>query len=93
MGPAHQKGTTLYLCLEDTLRRVQDRLSRITDEVPVNAYFSAQAETMAGGLLEEIRRFVGQHPDTVLVVVDTFAWCVPLAGIRPTAATTKRCAS
>ena len=57
-GLPTQKGTTLYLCLEDTLRRVQDRLNRITEEVPGNAYFSAQAETMAGGLLEEIRRFV-----------------------------------
>ena len=92
-GLSTQKGTTLYLCLEDTLRRVQDRLNRITEEVPGNAYFSVQAETMAGGLLEEIRRFVGQHPDTVLVAVDTFAWCVPLAGTRPTAATIRRCAS
>lgn len=79
-GLSTQKGTTLYLCLEDTLRRVQDRLQRITDEVPGNAYFSAQAETMAGGLLEEIRRFVGQHPDTVLVVVDTFAVVRALGG-------------
>ena len=79
-GLPTQKGTTLYLCLEDTLRRVQDRLNRITEEVPGNAYFSAQAETMAGGLLEEIRRFVGQHPDTVLVVVDTFAVVRALGG-------------
>lgn len=79
-GLPTQKGTTLYLCLEDTLRRVQDRLNRITEEVPGNAYFSAQAETMAGGLLEEIRRFVGQHPDTVLVAVDTFAVVRALGG-------------
>ena len=79
-GLPTQKGTTLYLCLEDTLRRVQDRLNRITEEVPGNAYFSAQAETMAGGLLDEIRRFVGQHPDTVLVVVDTFAVVRALGG-------------
>lgn len=79
-GLPTQKGTTLYLCLEDTLRRVQDRLNRITDEVPGNAYFSAQAETMAGGLLDEIRRFVGQHPDTVLVAVDTFAVVRALGG-------------
>ena len=79
-GLPTQKGTTLYLCLEDTLRRVQDRLNRITEEVPGNAYFSAQAETMAGGLLEEIRRCVGQHPDTVLVVVDTFAVVRALGG-------------
>lgn len=31
-------GTTLYLCLEDTLRRVQNRLLCITDEVPRNAF-------------------------------------------------------
>ena len=79
-GLSTQKGTTLYLCLEDTLRRVQDRLNRITDEVPGNAYFSAQAETMAGGLLEEIRRFVREHPDTVLVAVDTFAVVRALGG-------------
>ena len=79
-GLPTQKGTTLYLCLEDTLRRVQDRLNRITEEVPGNAYFSAQAETMAGGLLDEIRRFVGQHPDTVLVAVDTFAVVRALGG-------------
>ena len=36
-GLPTQKGTTLYLCLEDTLRRVQDRLNRITEEVPGNA--------------------------------------------------------
>ena len=32
------KGTTLYLCLEDTLRRVQERLNCITDDVPSNAF-------------------------------------------------------
>ena len=32
------------------------------------------------GLLEEIRRFVGQHPDTVLVAVDTFAVVRALGG-------------
>ena len=32
-GLPTQKGTTLYLCLGDTLRRVQDRLNRITEAV------------------------------------------------------------
>ena len=67
-----RKGTTLYLCFEDTLKRVQSRLLDITDEVPSNAYFSNCAETLAGGLCEQIRDFVDNHPDTVLVVVDTF---------------------
>ena len=93
-GLPTQKGTTLYLCLEDTLRRVQDRLNRITEEVPGNAYFSAQAETMAGGLLDEIRRFVGQHPGHRAGGGGHLRrGACPWRGTRPTAATIRRCAS
>lgn len=69
--PTH-KGTTLYLCLEDPLRRVQERLNCITDEVPPNAFFATAAGTLADGLCEQIKDFVRQHPDTALVAVDTF---------------------
>ena len=65
-------GTTLYLCLEDTLRRVQNRLLCITDEVPPNAFFATSAGTLSDGLCEQIRDFVKEHPDTVFVAVDTF---------------------
>ena len=58
-------GTTLYLCLEDTLRRVQNRLLCITDEVPPNAFFAASAGTLSDCLCEQIRNFVKEHPDTV----------------------------
>ena len=67
-----QKGTTLYLCLEDPLNRIQQRLCMLTDEVPENAYFATVAGTLADGLCEQIRKFVSEHPDTVLVAVDTF---------------------
>ena len=66
------KGTTLYLCLEDTLRRVQNRLLCITDEVPPNTFFAISAGTLSDGLCEQIREFVKEHPDTVFVAVDTF---------------------
>ena len=66
------KGTTLYLCLEDTLRRVQERLSLITDDIPSNAFFATSAHTLAEGLCDEIRTFVKEHPDTVFVAIDTF---------------------
>ena len=61
------KGTTLYLCLEDT-----ERLLDITDDVSANAFFAVAAKTLADGLAEQIRQFVSEHPDTVLVAVDTF---------------------
>ncbi len=67
-----QKGTTLYLCLEDPLSRIQQRLCMLTDEVPENAYFATAAGTLADGLCEQIRNFVSEHPDTVLVAIDTF---------------------
>ena len=59
-------GTTLYLCLEDTLRRVQNRLLCITDEVPPNAFFATSAGTLSDGLCEQIRGFVKEHPEAPL---------------------------
>lgn len=67
-----EKGTTLYLCLEDTRRRVQERLLSITDDVPANAFFAVAAKTLADGLADQIREFIQEHSDTVLVAVDTF---------------------
>ena len=67
-----RKGTTLYLCLEDTQRRVQERLLSITDDVPANAFFAVTAKTLPDGLCDQIRQFVAEHPDTVLVTIDTF---------------------
>ena len=66
------KGTVLYLCLEDTFRRVQERLNSITDEVPNEVYFATTAHTLADGLCDDIRSFVKEHPDTVFVAIDTF---------------------
>ncbi|NBK79439.1 hypothetical protein D5272_12795 [bacterium D16-76] len=67
-----KQGTTLYLCLEDPLRRVQERLCQLTDEAPPNAFFATAAEKLGGGLCEQIQDFVREHPDTVLVAIDTF---------------------
>jgi len=71
-GMATTQGTTLYLCLEDTLRRVQERLLCITDEIPANVFFATVAGTLADGLCEQIQQFAVEHPDTVLVAIDTF---------------------
>ena len=66
------QGTTLYLCLEDTLQRVQRRLCYITDEGPAQMFFATAAGTLADDLEEQILSFLWEHPDTVLIVVDTF---------------------
>ena len=71
-GMETRQGTTLYLCLEDTLQRVQRRLCCITDDGPAQMFFATAAGTLADDLEEQILAFLREHLDTVLIVVDTF---------------------
>ena len=70
-GFATEKGTTLYVSLEDTTSRLQERLLSVTDEAP-NAHFATLSFKIGDGLEEQIKNFVEKHPDTVLIVIDTF---------------------
>lgn len=70
-GMETTQGTTLYLCLEDTLQRVQHRVYCVSDEATSNAHFATAAGTLADDLEEQISSFLLSHPDTVLIVVDT----------------------
>lgn len=67
-----RKGTVLYLCLEDSHQRIKNRLNTITDEGSCDLYFATESKTMADGLCDQIREFYREHPDTVLVAIDTF---------------------
>lgn len=66
-----RKGTVLYLCLEDSYTRIQNRLFEISDDAPDNLHFSVMAENVENGLAEQIEAFVSQHEDTNLIVIDT----------------------
>ena len=67
-----EKGTVLYLCLEDSLARIQNRLNCITDEVPSNLYVATKSESIETGLIQQIQNFIITHTDTTLIVIDTF---------------------
>ena len=71
-GMETSPGTTLYLCLEDTLQRVQHRVYCMSEEGTPNAYFATAVGTLADDLESQISSFLLLHPDTVLIVVDTF---------------------
>ena len=71
-GMEVNQGTTLYLCLEDTLQRVQHRVYCMSEEGTPNAYFATAVGTLADDLESQISSFLLLHPDTVLIVVDTF---------------------
>ena len=65
------KGDVLYLCLEDSYSRIQNRLLDITDDAPPNLFFATMSEKLQSGLEQQIERFLAAHPDTVLIVIDT----------------------
>ena len=66
-----QKGTVLYISLEDDENRLQNRLLSITDEVPENIHFATSCSTLEEYFEEQIKNFVSEHKDTVLIAVDT----------------------
>ncbi len=68
---AAEKKTALYLCLEDSETRIQNRLFDVTDDAPENVHFTVTSNLLGDGLEEQIERFVSEHPDTGLVVIDT----------------------
>jgi len=65
------KGTTLYLCLEDSKARIQNRLLDITDDAPPSVHFAITSGSIGCGLEDQIELFFMEHPDTQLVVIDT----------------------
>lgn len=67
-----KKGTVLYLALEDTEKRLQERLFRMygTDSAD-NLHFTIWAKQLGSGLDEQLQRFVNEHPNTKLIIIDT----------------------
>ena len=70
-GMPVKQGTTLYLCLEDSTLRIQNRLFEITEDAPANVHFSTGSDILGKGLEEQLCTFLAEHPDTVLVTIDT----------------------
>lgn len=67
-----RKGTVLYLALEDTPKRLQERLFRMygTDSAE-NLHFTISAKKVGAGLDEQLKGFMREHPDTKLIIIDT----------------------
>jgi len=70
---AATSGDVLYLALEDTYNRLQNRLKKfgIDGENAANLHMATTSHGIHDGLLAQINNFVEQYPDTNLVVIDT----------------------
>lgn len=63
----------LYLALEDTEQRIQNRLRRICNGTTGTIFFSTEAELLYRGFEDQIRSFLQIHSGIGLVIVDTLA--------------------
>lgn len=73
-----KQGTTLYLCLEDSVLRIQNRLFEITEDAPDSVHFCTECALIGQGLEEQVDAFVAAHPDTMLVIIDTLQMIRPI---------------
>ena len=60
-GMSVKQGTTLYLCLEDSTLRIQNRLFEITEDAPANVHFTTQSDILGKGLEEQLCTFLAEH--------------------------------
>ena len=70
-GMQTRQGTTLYLCLEDSRLRIQNRLFEIMEDAPPSVHFCTEGFIIGSGQEECIETFIAEHPDTSLIIIDT----------------------
>ena len=76
-----RQGTVLYLALEDDFGRLQERLYRMFGTAEnENLFFSVSAKQLGSGLDEQLTRFLREHPDTSLIIIDTLQKVRELGG-------------
>lgn len=76
-----RQGTVLYLALEDGYERLQERMYRMfgVDGTP-NLHFAIAAKQLGNGLDAQLEKFVREHPDTRLIIIDTLQKVRELSG-------------
>jgi hypothetical protein len=65
------RSDVLYLCLEDTFFRIQDRLFKLTDEASERLHFSVASCKLSDGLVRQLEDYLKEYPDSRLIVIDT----------------------
>ena len=66
-----RQSEVLYLCLEDTLTRIQNRLFELVDEAPSGLRFTTMCGKLGEGLETQILDAIRDFPQTKLIIIDT----------------------
>lgn len=78
-----RQGDVLYMALEDDYARLQKRLSRMFDVEGSEAlHLATKAKTITEGLDVQMDRFVEEHPNARLIIIDTLQRIRDVGGER-----------
>lgn len=66
-----KQGEVLYLCLEDSLDRVQRRLVDVTDAQTKGLWIATEMDMIGCGFEEQLTTFLREHPNVNFVLIDT----------------------
>lgn len=67
-----RQGTVLYMALEDNFQRLQNRFYRMFgNEGTDHLHLSITANQISQGLCKQLNSFVEEHPNTLLIIIDT----------------------
>lgn len=82
LGYATKKRGVLYLALEDSMYRVNDRMQKIMDgaDLPDGLRITIKSQRTNTGLIEQLRKHLEEYPDTGLIIIDTLQMIRPPKG-------------
>lgn len=74
LGFSTNKCDVLYLALEDRFDRLKERMLKITNNKPFpdGLEIAIDAPPLGNGFIEYIEDYLNDHPETKLVIIDTF---------------------
>ena len=70
-GLKTEKRSVLYISLEDTLQRMQQRLNDVSGGRPGDIWLATEAMYIGEGFEEQLVNFLTAHPTVKLVIIDT----------------------
>ena len=78
-----EQSRVLYMALEDTERRIKNRVKKMRGELlPIPEFIdvATEAPRLDEGVIEQLDLYLDEHPDCKLIIIDTLTSVLPIPG-------------
>lgn len=74
LGFDTNKSGVLYLALEDSYNRLQDRINLVNQgkPIPEDFFMTINSDSIGTGLIDQLQSTITKHPSIKLIIIDTF---------------------